>query len=167
MTAMPRPKTGNKQDAILAAATALVAAHGAAVSVRQIAQQADVGNGTVFLYFPSKEALLDALHARLDAEVAAWTAGLDAPERDCLQRQWTGYIDWALAHPLAHRALARLDEAAGTAARPGDYASAVFRSLADIAVRFSSADPAAAARYRADGFDAAWRAMAPRQPPAP
>jgi AcrR family transcriptional regulator len=189
---MARPKTGNKKEEILAAATELVAAYGCAVSVRQIAERAGVGNGTVFLYFANKEALFDQLRLCLDEGKARWTAGrhpLPAPQvalRERLHACWNGHIDWALAHPLEHQASTRLadagapdhgdplgcgarildemrDEMRASAAlgdRPVDYFAAVFRSLGDVAIRFSASHPADAERYKNSGFDAAWSVLA-------
>lgn len=181
---MARTKTGNKKECILAAATALVATHGTAVSVRQIAEQAEVAHGTVFLYFSNKDTLLDELHACLRASVLASMAPTDAGQaglRERLRACWNGYIDWALAHPQEYRALKRLaeDEAssagaspyedplfgaagilhdvrgcAGLRDRPSDYLTALFLSLAQVAIRFSTSDPAGADKYKADGFDA-------------
>nr|WP_314543109.1 helix-turn-helix domain-containing protein [uncultured Massilia sp.] len=185
---MPRTKTGNKKECILAAATTLVAAHGTAVSVRQIAEHAEVGNGTVFLYFANKEILLGELHASLHGRILASVAPAQSAQaalRDRLHACWNGYIDWALAHPLAYRALKRLDDEGlsgsapahddpmfGDAAmlhqlracdglrdRPFDYFKAVFRSLAQVAIHFSTADPAGVEKYKASGFDAIWQIL--------
>lgn len=187
---MARTKTGNKKECILAAATVLVAAHGAAVSIRQIAEQAEVAHGTVFLYFANKEALLGELQACLRARILASMAPAHAAQaclRERLRACWNGYIDWALAHPLEYQALKRLAEddglsgtaaahddpmfrdagilhdirgCAGLRARPFDYFKALFLSLAQIAIHFSTSDAAGAEKYKASGFDAIWQILA-------
>lgn len=50
-----------RRAAIVAATLPLVLRHGAAVSTRQIAQAADVAEGTIFRVFPDKDALMRAV----------------------------------------------------------------------------------------------------------
>ena len=63
---MARPLSEAKRDAILAAAAQLVAAQGVGASTAQIAKAAKVAEGTVFTYFETKDALLNALFVRLE-----------------------------------------------------------------------------------------------------
>ncbi|WP_194895849.1 TetR/AcrR family transcriptional regulator [Catenulispora pinisilvae] len=48
-------------DHLLATARDVVAEHGADASLRDVARRADVGLGTLYRHFPTREALLDAL----------------------------------------------------------------------------------------------------------
>lgn len=53
-----------RRAAIVAATLPLVLRHGAGVSTRQIAEAADVAEGTIFRVFPDKDALMCAVTAR-------------------------------------------------------------------------------------------------------
>jgi AcrR family transcriptional regulator len=60
-----RPRSSEKDDQILRAATTLFAEHGyPVVTVADIAKQAQVGLSTVYLRFPGKEALGNAVYRR-------------------------------------------------------------------------------------------------------
>jgi AcrR family transcriptional regulator len=66
-----RADAQRNRERILEAATTLMAAHGIDVPIDEIAQRAQVGVGTVYRNFPTKEALFEALiHARLEPLVA-------------------------------------------------------------------------------------------------
>lgn len=57
----PRADGRRNQARVLEAAFAAFAAHGAAVSIREIARRAGVSTGTVTRHFPTKEALFQAV----------------------------------------------------------------------------------------------------------
>lgn len=61
---MARPLSEDKRDAILASAAELVAALGTSAPTAKIARGAGVAEGTLFTYFPDKDALLAALQRR-------------------------------------------------------------------------------------------------------
>jgi AcrR family transcriptional regulator len=71
------------REELVAAATRVLAEKGLAAKIADIARAADVGVGTFYLYFDTKEALYDALVedavARLQAAVDAARAGIDDP----------------------------------------------------------------------------------------
>jgi len=72
-TAARRPSEGRREQ-ILAAAREVLAEHGyERTTVSQIAQRAQVAQGTFYLYFPSKEALPGALASELCGAMAAAT----------------------------------------------------------------------------------------------
>ena len=64
---MARPRSPDKQEAILAAAARALAEDGASATTARIARLAGVAEGTVFTYFDSKDALLNALYLDLKA----------------------------------------------------------------------------------------------------
>ena len=67
---MARPLCEDKRDAILAAAAELVAALGTSAPTAKIAKGAGVAEGTLFTYFPDKDALLAALFLDIEGELA-------------------------------------------------------------------------------------------------
>lgn len=108
---MARPLSEEKRDAILAAANTLVAAQGVGASTAQIARAAKVAEGTVFTYFETKDALLNALFVRLETRLAlalgdAFPA--DAEAHAQLQHVWNALIGWGAAHPVDRMALRQL-----------------------------------------------------------
>lgn len=61
---MPRPADPQRRDTILRAAREVFLEHGyAGARMAEIAQRADIAVGTLYLYFPSKEAIVHALAA--------------------------------------------------------------------------------------------------------
>ncbi len=92
-----------KRERILKAAIALFAARGFEnASVADIANEADVAKGTVYLYFPSKDALIDQAYDHChEQDAMACAKGLDgiegAPAKLC--RRMENAIRYALAHP--------------------------------------------------------------------
>lgn len=108
---MARPLSDEKRDAILTAAGRLVAAQGVAASTAQIAKGAKVAEGTVFTYFESKDALLNALFVKLEMRLAS-TIGeafpADASAHAQLQHVWNALIRWGLHYPDDAKALRQL-----------------------------------------------------------
>lgn len=68
---MARPKSEDKKQALLEAATAAFAQSGIAASTSAIARSAGVAEGTLFRYFATKDELLNELSSRLSC---AWCA---------------------------------------------------------------------------------------------
>lgn len=62
---MARPKSEDKKQALLEAATAAFAQSGIAASTALIARNAGVAEGTLFRYFATKDDLLNALYLHL------------------------------------------------------------------------------------------------------
>jgi AcrR family transcriptional regulator len=95
----------DKREAILDAALELFAErgfHGTAVPL--VAEKAKVGAGTIYRYFPSKEALVNALYQRHkgafgEAMLAGFPAG--APFREQLHHFWSRACAFAAEHPRA------------------------------------------------------------------
>ena len=94
-----------KREAILDAALELFAVrgfHGTAVPL--VASKAGVGAGTVYRYFESKEALVNALYARWKSELgtallSAFVPG--APTREQFHAVWEATGRFAQEHPKA------------------------------------------------------------------
>jgi AcrR family transcriptional regulator len=111
---MARPRSVDRRDAILAAATRVIAAQGLAAATAAIAKEARVSNGSLFVYFDTKATLLNELYVELKSEMtAAVTVGLDdgGEPSELVRRMWTQWLNWNIANPDKRRALALLDVA--------------------------------------------------------
>ena len=67
---MTRPRSEDKQIALLEAATAVVAEQGLGAPTSLIAKRAGVAEGTLFRYFPTKDGLLNALYLDIKRSLA-------------------------------------------------------------------------------------------------
>jgi AcrR family transcriptional regulator len=111
-TPMARPRSDDKRNAILAAASQLIAEVGVEASTARVAREAGVAEGTLFLYFGSKDALLNALHVALHGLLAAATMAGDAPDAPLearVRQAWHRAMAWRRAYPADVRTLAQLD----------------------------------------------------------
>src|SRR5258708_23963874 len=106
---MPRPRSEDRRNAILSAGARVIASQGLAAPTAAIAKEAGVSNGSLFVYFDTKAALLNELYVALKTEMAAAaTAGLDAggDPREQVRHMWTQWLRWATSNPEKRRALA-------------------------------------------------------------
>ncbi|UEP36931.1 TetR/AcrR family transcriptional regulator [Burkholderia ambifaria] len=109
---MARPRSPDKHDAILAAAARALAEDGASATTARIARLAGVAEGTVFTYFETKDALLNALYLSLKADLRdAMITGFPehAPAEQAMRHVWNSYVSWGVADPYGQRALRQLD----------------------------------------------------------
>jgi AcrR family transcriptional regulator len=103
--ARPARRPTSRREAILAAALRLIARsglHNAPMSA--IAREAGVAAGTAYVYFESKEALINALYLELERDRSEAVAGEAEPglsARERLWQAWTRYARWHLEHPDA------------------------------------------------------------------
>ena len=108
---MARPRSDDKRNAIVAAATRVIVAQGLSAPTAVIAQEAGVANGSLFTYFETKAHLFNELYLELKAGMAAAALeGLPARAelRDQLFHAWSSWMGWAVANPEKRRALAQL-----------------------------------------------------------
>ncbi|MES2742529.1 MAG: TetR/AcrR family transcriptional regulator [Pseudomonadota bacterium] len=109
---MARPKSEDKRNAIMEAATQALVAHGLGAPTALIAQEAGVSNGALFTYFETKSDLFNQLYLELKRGMAdAVLAQLPARAgvRQQLEHMWSNWLGWAVAHPARRRALAQLN----------------------------------------------------------
>lgn len=108
---MARPKSDEKRNAILEAATRVIVSQGLSAPTAGIAKEAGIANGSLFTYFETKADLFNQLYLELKAEMASAALG-GLPEDKELREQffhlWRNWMDWAVAHPEKRRALAQL-----------------------------------------------------------
>ena len=99
----PVPHEHEKAEAILAAALTLFVDRGFyGTSVPSVAEQAGVASGTIYHYFASKEALVNALFKRWKGEITSLVLDgfrADKPPREQFRTTWEKMTEFALAHP--------------------------------------------------------------------
>jgi AcrR family transcriptional regulator len=108
---MARPKSDDKRNAILSAATQVVADQGLGAPTATIAKLAGVAEGTLFTYFATKDELLNRLYIELKSELSEAMLpparkGSDARTR--LQLGWQQYVRWGVSYPQKRKVLAQL-----------------------------------------------------------
>jgi TetR/AcrR family transcriptional regulator, repressor of fatR-cypB operon len=94
-----------KRDTIVSAALRLVARSGLHnTPMSEIAREAGVAAGTLYLYFESKEALINAVYLELvsnQARAASTEAGPGLRPREQAWHSWSNYARWHLDNPEA------------------------------------------------------------------
>jgi AcrR family transcriptional regulator len=88
-----RADARRNREKVLAAARAVFAEQGVEAQMDDVARRADVGVGTVYRHFPTKDALLNALTDELFAVVAVYTRNqltLDDPWEAFTRAMWFG-----------------------------------------------------------------------------
>jgi AcrR family transcriptional regulator len=109
---MARPKSDDKRDALMTAATCVIAAQGLSAPTAVIAREAGVSNGSLFTYFETKADLFNQLYLELKTAMAAASLeGLSTrvPLHEQLSHMWSNWTRWATSNPGERRALAQLD----------------------------------------------------------
>jgi AcrR family transcriptional regulator len=107
-----RPKSEDKRNAILDAATALFSERGlAAAPTSEISKRAGVAEGTLFTYFATKDDLINSLYRTVKLELADAMMS-DFPRkknvRTKLRHVWDRYVNWGIANPKQRKVLAQL-----------------------------------------------------------
>src|SRR5215212_8583290 len=105
----PARSASDKREAILAAALRLIARLGLhAAPMSAVAREAGVAAGTLYLYFPSKEAMINALYLELLEDRDRSMRGESTPAssaastgREGLWSFWHGLARWHLDRPEA------------------------------------------------------------------
>ncbi|MBW7981164.1 TetR/AcrR family transcriptional regulator [Enterobacillus tribolii] len=109
---MARPKSEEKKQALLEAATAAIAQLGISAPTSLIARKAGVAEGTLFRYFATKDELLNGVYLFLKQDLCQFTLeNIDSSEHDARKYTnyiWNCYIDWAILHPEGHRTMRQL-----------------------------------------------------------
>ncbi len=108
---MARPKSEDKRNGLVAAATSVIAAEGLGAPTALIAREASVSNGSLFTYFETKADLFNQLFLELKTDMAvASLAGraAEAPLREQFRLLWDNWMTWATANPDKRRVLALL-----------------------------------------------------------
>src|SRR5580693_5516317 len=127
---MARPKSQDKRNAILEAATRLFADRGlAAAPTSEISNWAGVAEGTLFTYFRTKDDLINSLYREIKLELAD-AMRLDFPRkknvRTRLRHVWDRYVKWGIANPKQRKVLAQLQVSEVLTKESKDAGSAPF-----------------------------------------
>ncbi|MFB7499863.1 TetR/AcrR family transcriptional regulator [Streptomyces sp. NPDC056161] len=132
---MARPRSEERRNTILSAATRVIASQGLGASTAVMAKEAGVSNGSLFVYFDTKTALLNELYVALKTEMGQTAvAGLptESDPREQLRHMWTQWARWATAHPHKRRALAQLQVADDITAESHQAAHAAMAGIAHL-----------------------------------
>ena len=145
---MPRPRSADRRDAILSAATHVVALQGLGAATAVIAKEAGVSNGSLFVYFATKTALLNELYVALKTEMALAAVDglpLDREPREQLLHMWNRWLRWAPSFPEKRRALSQLEVAEDITAESRHIVSTAFAGIAELLERSRANGPMAEA----------------------
>lgn len=141
---MARPKSDDRRTAILAAATAIIATEGPGATTAAIAKAAGVSNGSLFTYFDTKAALLNALYLDIKQEMAAAALGGMPDEADIrvqTRHMWSGWMHWAAASAGKRRALAHLNVAEDITAETREAGHRIMGGVAALLERSRANGP--------------------------
>jgi AcrR family transcriptional regulator len=125
-----RPKSEDKRNAILDAATRLFAKRGlTSAPTSEISKQAGVAEGTLFTYFQTKDDLINALYREIKLELADAMMSDFFPKKNVrsrLRHVWDRYVDWGIANPEPRKVLAQLQVSEVLTKQSKDAAGAPF-----------------------------------------
>ncbi len=148
---MARPKSEDKKQALLEAATQAIAQSGIAASTAVIARNAGVAEGTLFRYFATKDELINTLYLHLKQDLCqSMIMELDRSITDAKMMTrfiWNSYISWGLNHPARHRAIRQLAVSEKLTKETEQRADDMFPELRDLC-RMSTAPSATAFFWR-------------------
>lgn len=108
---MARPRSEDKQLALLQSATEVIATQGLGASTASIAKLAGVAEGTLFRYFSTKDILLAAVFDHLIDELETCLIQNYEPSASVKHRTqilWDNYIDWGIQNPAAYATMNQL-----------------------------------------------------------
>jgi AcrR family transcriptional regulator len=102
----------DKRTQIIEASIELFASNGFwNTPTSKITKHAKVSTGTLFNYFASKDALIDAVYMQLKQEQAAYIAAnypVGGPVRERTEHIWFRYIDWGVRNPVRYKLLRQM-----------------------------------------------------------
>src|ERR1700704_4526771 len=108
---MAKPKSEDKRNSILSAATQVFAERGLSAPTAAITSAAGVAEGSLFTYFKTKDELINALYREIKLELAdAMMSGFPRKKsvRHRVEHVWNGFVIWGVLHPEQRKVLAQL-----------------------------------------------------------
>jgi AcrR family transcriptional regulator len=141
---MARPRSEDKREAIMAAATRVFAAQGLGAPTALIAREAGVSNGSLFTYFKTKAELINQLYLELKMERAAGALeGLpaDTDTRAQLRHFWNAQLRWAAEAPEKRAAFAHLSVSEDLTSESREAGHRVMADIAMLLERIRAGGP--------------------------
>ncbi len=133
---MARPKSEDKRNAILSAATEVFAERGLGAATLAISNAAAVAEGTLFTYFKTKDDLVNELYRQIKLELADAMMS-EFPRRKSvrhrLQHIWDCFVNWGVANPVQRKVLAQLEVSNRLSAESKKAGSAPFVEIQTMA----------------------------------
>jgi AcrR family transcriptional regulator len=146
-----RPLSEEKRQALLAAAAQLIATLGTGAPTAKIAQAANVAEGTLFTYFPTKDELLNQLFVEIETNLAGaiLAHSYEGDPRERIRFVWDKLIDWGLKNPTWRKVMRQLKVSDRISAESRARCDAMFRDARDIVEQGLAAhvDPGRASFY--------------------
>jgi AcrR family transcriptional regulator len=108
---MAKPKSEDKRNAILSAATQVFAERGLGGPTAAITSLAGIAEGSLFTYFKTKDELINALYREIKLDLAeAIMAAFPRKQsvRNRLQHVWNQYVNWGVGNPDQQRVLRQI-----------------------------------------------------------
>ena len=108
---MAKPKSEDKRNAILSAATQVFAERGLGAPTAAITSAAGIAEGSLFTYFKTKDELINVLYRELKLELAdSMMSGFPRKQsvRHRLQHVWNHYVDWGVAYTDQQKVLKQI-----------------------------------------------------------
>jgi AcrR family transcriptional regulator len=146
----PRADAQRNRDGLLEAAKAAFAEVGPDASLEEIARRADVGIGTLYRHFPTRDAIVEAVYRREVQQLADAAPRLSEtlPPAEALRAWMRVFIDYIAAKKVIAPALKSLVEAGSTL-----YADSSARINGAIALLVERARASGDIRPDADSAD--------------
>jgi AcrR family transcriptional regulator len=133
---MAKPKSEDKRNSILSAATQVFAERGLGAPTAAITSTAGIAEGSLFTYFKTKDELINALYRELKLELAdAMMSGFPRKQsvRHRLEHVWNGYVGWGVANPEQQRVLKQIQVWGGLTEESKQAAFAPFGEIQRMA----------------------------------
>jgi AcrR family transcriptional regulator len=137
---MAKPRSEDKRNAILSAATQVFAERGLSAPTAAITSAAGIAEGSLFTYFKTKDELINVLYRELKLELAdSMMSGFPRKQsvRHRLEHVWNGYVQWGVTNPDRQKVLKQIQVWSGLteeSKQAGSAPFAEFQKMADDAV---------------------------------
>src|SRR3984885_6214758 len=133
---MAKPKSEDKRNSILSAATQVFAERGLGAPTAALPRAAGIAEGSLFTYFKTKDELINALYRELKLELAdAMMSSFPRKQsvRHRLEHVWNGDVQWGGANPKQQRVLKQIQVWGGLTKESKQAGFAPFTEIERIA----------------------------------